>query len=119
MEVTEIERFRNKYGVRFAGTLRNQYSFDIGQNVYIQHGGKMVECRVIGKELPPVDNSDYRYKIELPKGLFSFNDETTVSLICEDIFKSKSDAHKSALLHIERMYELDKQSIERFFTDKK
>jgi|TARA_R110000822_G_scaffold129677_1_gene265950 hypothetical protein len=115
MKVTKIETFRNKYGVRFSGTLRNEFNFDLGEIVFIQIGGKMIQTKVIGKELPPVDNSEWIYKIELPNSYDSPFKEYNVSVTCEHIFKSEQAAKESAIKHLDRMHELDTKNIEEFF----
>lgn len=115
MRIQEIETYRaHSNSIAFAGTLRNAINFELFENVFILSDGKMVQCKVVGKELPPSDNPDYIYKIELPEG---FIDEKNrrVSRKCDAIFKTIEDAKKSALKELEQKYILNKGNIERFF----
>lgn len=116
LEITKVESFRSKYDDRFSGTIRNQFDFNIGEKVYIECRGKMMQCEIIGKEKTPTDNADWFYKIEIPNVCDSPVDIDTISLTCDRIFKSKEDAKYSAMKHLERMYELDKENLEKFFT---
>ncbi len=111
--------------IQFAGTLRNEKRFELNQNVFIQSHGAMYQCKIVGIELPPAENPEYKYLIELPKELIKLRENESiicldevkdrVSKTCEHIFVSIEEAKESALLALERKYVLNKENIERFF----
>lgn len=124
--IFEIETYKiNKHSIQFAGRLRNEKRFNLLQDVFIESNGAMYQCKIIGIELPPNDNPEYRYLIELPKELirlrenenyFCLNEvKDRISLTCENIFSSIDEAKESALLHLDRMYNLNKENIINFF----
>ena len=107
--------------ISFAGTLRNQYKFDLFENVFIMIDGKMVQCKIVGVELPPRDNPDYVYKVELPEDVvyMGWDDDgriERVSLTCEHIFRSIDDAKNSAYRKLDTTYKINKENIDRFFS---
>ena len=117
--IQEIETYSNYSNtITFAGTLRNQYKFEMHQVIFIKSGDKMVQCKIVGIELPPSENPDYIYKVEIPKE-FVDEDKSTksnrVSLICSHIFESIEDAKKSAIKEIEMKFKLNVESINRYF----
>jgi hypothetical protein len=113
--IINIEQYRYHSGqINFAGTLRNAKKFELFQDVFILHDDKMVQCRIVGIELPPSDNPDYTYKIELPKEFIK--DQTLrVSKTCSTIFSSLEEAKESAMRELDSKYRLNKENIERFF----
>lgn len=116
--IVDIETYKSfGQSFNFAGTLRNEKEFDLFQNVFIRSGEKMYQCIIVGKELPPSDNPEYIYKIELPKELIEKNDR--ISLTCENIFSTIDEAKESAFKELDNNYNLNKQNIERFFNQYK
>lgn len=124
--IFEIETYKiNKHSIQFAGRLRNEKRFNLLQDVFIESNGAMYQCKIIGIELPPNDNPEYRYLIELPKELIRLRENENysclnevkdrISLTCENIFSSIDEAKESALLHLDRMYNLNKENIINFF----
>ena len=81
--------------------------------------------RIVGVELPPIENPEYQYKIELPeelirermkfKDFYEGKEIDKVVLDCESIFSTVQEAKDSALKNLERMTELQKEEIERYF----
>lgn len=68
--IVQIETYKSPSNrIAFAGTLRNGREFELFQNVFIESGGAMYQCKVVGIELPPNDNPEYIYRIELPEDL--------------------------------------------------
>ena len=52
----------------YVGTLRNEKRFNIGDNVlFTMMAREIFRGRIIGIELPPTDNPDYLYKIQIKK----------------------------------------------------
>lgn len=102
---------------RFAGLLRNEKQFGLFQNVFIMYGTNIVQCKIVGIELPPTSNADYIYKIEIPSEFIDkkSSGNERVSMICDNIFSSINEAKESALKHIEKYYELNKRNVENFF----
>lgn len=114
--ILNIETYNfNSNIITFAGTLRNEKKFDLFQKVFIKIGDSMCQCKVVGVELPPKDNADYIYKIELPKDLISNSEITIVSLICDHIFSTIDEAKESAMKELELKYQLNKDNIIDFF----
>lgn len=121
LKITDIKRyngFSSGSYVTFSGTLRNQYRFDLLDEVYIQFSGKMVKGMIRGVELPVRDNPDYIYKIQLPKETFGYNDNP-ITLKCDQIFRNKEEAKASAIKHLEHLHKLNLDNIEKFFNDEK
>lgn len=120
LDITDIERWsihNSGNYVTFSGTLRNQYRFNLFDEVYIQYQGKMVKGLIRGVELPVPDNSDYIYKVQLPEDTFGRLSDGVEALKCDKIFKSKEDAKKSAIKHLEHIHKLNMDNIENFFKD--
>jgi hypothetical protein len=125
--VVKIEAYPiNSYSIQFAGTLRNEKKFDLYENVFIESNGEMFQCRIVGIELPPAENPEFRYLIEIPKELIELKENESyididksskdrISRTCENIFSTIDSAKDSALLALERKYKLNKENIERFF----
>ena len=124
--VVNIETYPiGSHSISFAGTLRNEKKFELNQNVFIESHGMMHQCRIVGIELPPAENPEFRYLIEIPKELVELLDgeyssglgmvKGRISKTCENIFSTIDSAKESALLALERKYKLNKENIERFF----
>lgn len=113
--IINIETYRNDASrISFVGLLRNAKKFELNQKVFISSEGKMVQCRIVGVELPPVDNPEYKYKVELPKDFVSKENER-VSLTCNYIFSTIEEAKESAMAELDKNYKLNKENIERYF----
>lgn len=111
-------RFSRDYDV-YLGTLRNQKRFSIGDNVFIGYGkDKIFRGLIRGIELEDDLNPNIYYKIQIPKGLlhdFEGNEETSLSLTCQYIFNSVEEAKQSRIDQLNKMHDLELESIERFF----
>ena len=111
--------------ISFAGTLRNEKKFELHQNVFIESHGMMHQCRIVGIELPPAENPEFRYLIEIPKELVELLDgeyssglgmvKDRISKTCKNIFSTVEEAKQSALKELDNKYRLNKDNIERFF----
>jgi hypothetical protein len=111
--------------ISFAGTLRNEKKFELHQNVFIESHGMMHQCRIVGIELPPAENPEFRYLIEIPKELVELLDgeyssglgmvKDRISKTCKNIFSTVEEAKQSALKELDHKYKLNKDNIERFF----
>ena len=113
--VLKIETYQSyQSSICFAGTLRNERKFELFQDVFILHNQKMYACKIVGVELPPKDNADYIYKVELPKE-FIDPKEQRQSLICQHIFSSIKEAKNSATKEVESKYKLNIDFINKFF----
>jgi hypothetical protein len=125
--VVNIETYPiGSHSISFAGTLRNEKKFELHQKVFIESHGMMHQCRIVGIELPPAENPEFRYLIEIPKELIELKENESyididksskdrISRTCENIFSTIDSAKESALLDLERKYKLNKDNIERFF----
>ena len=127
MEIKEIYKVSYmKDHFNYVGTLRNEKRFNIGDNVFFTMMAREIfRGRIIGIELPPTDNPDYLYKIQIPKeiinkelyGRYSEPDEAlrTVVLKCSSIFNTIQEAKESAIENLHRMAELQREEIENYF----
>lgn len=128
MEFTQIYRLnfmRNRFS--YVGTLRNQKQFNINDDVFFAYGinGEIARGIIVGVELPPIDNPDYVYKIQLPEELVYNNVDKDdfykgenfdkITLKCDRIFNSIEEAKVSATKHLQHMYESQKKEIESYF----
>ena len=127
MEIKEIYRvhfMENRFN--YVGTLRNEKKFNINDDVFFAiNGNEIAIGKIVGVELPPENNPSYLYKIKLPEDLIRqrqnredwFKDEELdkIELQCDKIFESIYEAKKSAVLNLERMYDLQEAEIERYF----
>lgn len=106
---------RNEFS--YVGLLRNEKKFNINDDVFVgyEHTG-MFRGKIVGVELPPKDNPEYRYKVQIPKELCQeLQDGTFDSLICDNIFNSIEEAKQSTIKNLERMTELQREEIDRYF----
>lgn len=110
----------------YVGLLRNEKRFNINDKVFFSiNGNEIAFGRIVGVELPPVDNPEYQYKIELPEELirqrmefekfYEGKEIDKVTLDCESIFSTVQEAKESALKNLERMEKLQREEIERYF----
>jgi len=114
----------------YIGLLRNEKKFSMGDLVFFAvDGNQIAKGEIVGVELPPEDNPEYRYKIKLSEELLEskiakwcytydkdFNEELgKVELMCDHIFATLEEAKQSALEQAERTYKNTKSSIERYF----
>lgn len=111
----------------YVGLLRNEKLFNINDKVFFSiNGNEIAFGRIVGVELPPADNPEYKYKIELPEELIKQRMEfekfykgeeiDKVTLDCELIFSTIQEAKESALKNLERMAKLQIEEIERYFS---
>lgn len=124
--VVNIETYPiGSHSISFAGTLRNEKKFELHQNVFIESHGMMHQCKIVGIELPPAENPEFRYLIEIPKELVELIDDEyysslgivkdRISKTCKNIFSTVEEAKESALKELDHKYKLNKDNIERFF----
>lgn len=111
----------------YVGLLRNEKRFNINDKVFFSiNGNEIAFGRIVGVELPPVGNPEYQYKIELPEELirqrmgfeefYEGKEIDKVTLDCESIFSTAHEAKESALKNLERMEKLQREEIERYFS---
>lgn len=129
IEITEIyETTYQRDRLSYAGTLRNEKKFNLGDDVFFALGNDCIACgKVIGIELPPADNPEYKYKISIPaeiverrkreiaKGRAVFPALDNVTLHCDRIFMSIEEAHNSALAAADRKHRLECELANRYF----
>lgn len=125
-EIYRVQYMKDKFS--YIGTLRNEKLFSINEKVFFTiDGHDIFYGRIIGIELPPAENPDYKYKIELPAAIVESrmksgrydekdSDIGTVILTCRDIFYSAIDAKRAALKNLKNMYELQLREIENYFS---
>lgn len=126
MEIKDIYSINYmKDHFNYVGTLRNEKRFNIGDNVFFSIGRDIFRGRIIGIELPPTNNPDYLYKIQIPieiinKELYSLSNLVlpelkTIVLKCSDMFNTVQEAKESAIENLHRMAELQREEIENYF----
>jgi hypothetical protein len=124
--IVNIETYPISSGsIAFAGTLRNLKKFELHQKVFIESHGMMHQCKIVGISLPPSENPEYEYLIEIPERLVElregeyhgglYNVKDRISKTCENIFSTVEEAKESALHELEKKYKLNLDYIERFF----
>jgi hypothetical protein len=110
----------------YVGLLRNEKKFSINDKVFFSINNHDIAFgRIVGVELPPAENPEYRYKIELPeklilqrmehKDFYAGKDIDKVDLNCDKIFSTIEEAKESAIKNLERMAELQRVEIDRYF----
>lgn len=115
----------------YVGLLRNQKRFNINDNVFYAYGQQIIKGIIVGVELPPDENPEYRYKVMLPEDIvraavmkFEENPDwyasdyevpKTLTLICDNVFKSVEEARESAEKNLQNLFELEKKEIESYF----
>jgi hypothetical protein len=112
-DILEYSYF-NDYRI-YVGNLRNQRKFNLHDDVFIGWGEKIIKSKIVGVEFLPAENSEYSYKVTLPKNIKTWGDNDTVSLICDHIFNSIEEAKESRLKQLENKYNLEKKNIEQYF----
>ena len=106
----------------YAGCFRNQKKFNINDLVYFTiNKHDIFPGRIIGIELTLGEGGEYLYKIELPERVVSKIGEDgkykdSVILDCESIFYTPEEAKKSAIEHLDKMYRLQKEQIDNYFS---
>jgi len=122
MEITDIYKvnyLRDSFA--YVGLLRNQKKFNINDNVWFspsKYQGQIVRGIIKGVELPPDENPEYIYKIQIPEMIAKDNNYDTAefpNIICDSIFSTIEEAKESAKKNCEIMYKLQNEEIERYF----
>lgn len=124
-EIYSVNYMKNNFS--YVGTFRNEKRFNIEDNVFFSIGRDIFRGRIIGIELPPTDNPDYLYKIQIPKEIINKQlygkydgfdtDEAPkkVVLKCSSMFSTIQEAKESAIENLHRMYKLQREEIENYF----
>lgn len=123
-QIYRVRYMKDKFS--YVGLLRNEKRFNINDKVFFSiNNNEIAFGRIVGVELPPGDNPEYLYKIELPEELVRqkmeskkfYNGEEIdkVTLNCDLIFSTVQEAKKSALKNLEIMEKLQREEIERYF----
>lgn len=128
MDIKEVYRINYmKDYFSYVGTLRNEKKFNIEDDVFfVINLNEIAKGKIVGVELPPVQNADYTYKIKLPEEIvrqrmdnddfYKGDNFDKVTLKCDEIFSSVIEAKNSAKKQIDKMYKLQKEEIERYFS---
>ena len=112
MTIKEIYKVRfQKYSWNFIGTLRNAKKFKLRQQVFVGIGNEIFRGVIIGIELPPEENPDYTYKIQIPEEIA----DGKITVTCDRLFNSIEEAELSALENAQIHYDLEKKEIENYF----
>ena len=131
-KITDIYKLAYMDGkFSYVGTLRNEKKFNLNDNVYFSYDGNKIAYGVIcGVELPPTQNPDYVYKIQVSDWMFYNNVEEkvkdfiysdkvgkieNVTLKCDRIFSTIEEAKQSAIKNLENHYRLEREAIDRYF----
>ena len=116
-DIYTVQFMQHKFN--YVGCLRNEKKFSINDVVFIgQTGGKIFKGIIVGVELPPSENPEYKYKIQIPKWICSEKGDgtpTIANVICDYIFHSIDEAKESAIKNLERMASLQREEIEQYF----
>lgn len=124
-EIYRLSFMKNYWS--YVGLLRNEKKFNLNDQVFfVVNGNEIARGEIVGVELPPEQNPEYKYKIKLPEELIRqrmdrdefYKDNPNfdrVTLICDNIFNTIEEAKESAIKQLDRMYELQKEEIERYF----
>lgn len=127
MDIKEIYRLNHmKHYWSYVGTLRNEKRFNLHDKIFfVVNGDEIAKGEIVGVELPPVDNPDYMYKIQIPEELIKermsnydfYNGENLdrITLRCDSIFNTIDEAKQSAIKQLDMLYNLQKEEIERYF----
>lgn len=122
-DIYEQSFIKNNFS--YIGTLRNERKFDIHQNVFFspsRYEGTIFRGIIIGVELIPEDNPEYRYKIAIPETIAKnkdYSNKTFENVDCSSIFDSIEQAKQSAISNLEHSYKIQKESIEHYFNQYK
>lgn len=123
-EIYRVEYMRDRFS--YVGLLRNEKRFNINDKVFFSIDNHDIAFgRIVGVELLPEQNPEYKYKIELPEDLIrqrmeqkDFYEGANVDKVvinCEQIFNTIAEAKESAIKNLDRMYKLQKEQIDRYF----
>ncbi len=114
-----IETYRSYGGtITFAGTLRNQHKFEMFEDVVFLQGDRLVKGRIVGMELPPSDNPDWTYKVQIyDQFALKKGEDDRYTFTCDKMFRSVADAKESAMAHLDNNYDLNKRVIDKFFAE--
>lgn len=123
-KIYRVNFMKDKFS--YVGLLRNEKKFNINDKIFFSINDHDISFgRVIGVELTLEQNPEYKYKIELPEELvrqrMEYNgfseaiDIDKVELNCDHIFSTVDEAKESALKNLDRMAELQKKEIDRYF----
>lgn len=124
-KIYRVRYMKNHFS--YVGLLRNEKRFNINDIVFFSINNHDISCgKIVGVELPPINNPEYYYKIELPEVLIRQNMDVDkfsegkelnkVELICDHIFNSIQEAKESAITNLNRMEELQREEIESYFS---
>jgi hypothetical protein len=123
-QIYRVYYMKDKFS--YVGLLRNEKKFNINDKVFFSiNGNEIAFGRIVGVELPPAENPEYQYKIELPEELirqrmelkkfYEGKEIDKITLHCGSIFSTVQEAKESALKNLERMEKLQREEIERYF----
>jgi hypothetical protein len=120
-DIYKVEYMRNR--ISYIGLLRNEKKFNINDNVFFAYGEKIFRGKIVGVELLPAENPEYKYKVQLSEDLMPIRYTQPESvkpveygnLICDDIFNTVEEAKQSAIDQLKKMTELQRKEIERYF----
>jgi hypothetical protein len=120
-DIYKVEYMRNR--ISYIGLLRNEKKFNINDNVFFAYGEKIFRGKIVGVELLPAENPEYKYKVQLSEDLMPIRYTQPESvkpveygnLICDDIFNTVEEAKQSAIDQLNKMTELQRKEIERYF----
>ena len=122
-EIYKVHYMKHRFS--YVGLLRNEKQFNIQDKVFfVINGNEIAKGKIVGVELPIAENPEYSYKVEIAaEWVREANEwkETTqtdlerITLDCDSIFGTIKEAKESAIKNLERMYELQKDEIDRYF----
>ena len=128
-EIYKTHYMRGKFA--YVGTLRNAKRFNINDNIFYAYGQQIIKGVIVGVELPPDENPEYRYKVKLPEEIVRaavmkaeenpdwYNSEykvpETLTLTCDKVFTTIQEAKESAEKNLQNLYKLEKKEIENYF----
>lgn len=113
-DIYKVNFMKDKFA--YCGLLRNQKRFNINDDVFFSIGSHQIfKGVIIGVELPPEQNPEYKYKVRIPEQLCVCENDVYENLICDNIFYSIGEAKTSALKNLDRMRELQEKKINAYF----
>lgn len=112
----------------FVGLLRNEKKFNLHDEVFFSmNNHEISKGKIVGVELPPTENPEYRYKVQLEERLvenaaeehdiciYMDNNLDRITISCDHIFNTPEEAKESAIKNLEICYKLQKEEIEKYF----
>ena len=107
----------------YMGTCRNEKVFKIGDVIWFSpsaYQGEIAKGLIRGIELPPDENPEYVYKIEIPQDYvddrnFSKQKGEFENIKCDSMFSTLEEAKESAIKRCDYNYKAQKEEIERYF----